>query len=55
MAQAFGYLLAAIGPMLIGYLHDITHAWTIPLLTLIGVSLIVITFGSLAGRDKYVS
>ncbi len=54
MAQALGYLLAAIGPIFIGYLYDVTHAWTVPLLTLIGVALIVITFGSLAGRDKYV-
>ncbi|MGY0692120.1 CynX/NimT family MFS transporter [Virgibacillus sp. FSP13] len=54
MAQSLGYLLAAIGPIFIGYLYDVTHAWTVPLLTLIGVALIVITFGSLAGRDKFV-
>ncbi|MEN1967355.1 MFS transporter [Lentibacillus sp. N15] len=54
MAQSLGYLLAAIGPIFIGYLYDITHNWTIPLITLIGVAFVVIAFGSFAGRDKYV-
>ena len=35
MAQSVGYLLAAMGPMLFGYLHDLTDSWTIPLLILI--------------------
>ncbi|WP_439649452.1 CynX/NimT family MFS transporter [Lentibacillus daqui] len=55
MAQSFGYLLAAIGPIFIGYLYDLSHSWTIPLITLIGVGFIVIIFGSFAGRDRYVS
>lgn len=54
MAQSLGYVLAAIGPIFIGYLYDLTYAWTIPLLTLIGVSIIVIIFGTLAGRNRYV-
>ncbi|WP_188454176.1 CynX/NimT family MFS transporter [Virgibacillus oceani] len=54
MAQSLGYVLAAVGPMFIGYLFDLTHVWTIPLVTLIGVSLFVVIFGLGAGRDKYV-
>ncbi|MFC4557571.1 CynX/NimT family MFS transporter [Virgibacillus kekensis] len=54
MAQSIGYLLAAVGPMFIGFLYDLTHAWTVPLLTIIGVALLVMTFGMLAGRDRYV-
>ncbi|PAV30989.1 MFS transporter [Virgibacillus profundi] len=54
MAQAFGYVLAATGPMFIGYLYDVTHVWTVPLLTMIGVALLVVLFGMGAGRDKYV-
>jgi len=54
MAQSLGYLLAAIGPMLIGYLYDLTDSWEIPLLTLIVVAIIVIIFGSLSGRNRYV-
>ncbi|WP_404454381.1 MFS transporter [Virgibacillus necropolis] len=54
MAQSLGYTLAAIGPMLIGFLFDITHAWSVPLLTLIGVAVLVAIFGYCAGRNKYV-
>ncbi|MFD1362165.1 CynX/NimT family MFS transporter [Lentibacillus salinarum] len=54
MAQAFGYTLAAVGPMFIGYLYDMTHFWTVPLITLIAVSILVMAFGMGAGRDRYV-
>lgn len=54
MAQSIGYLLAAIGPMFIGYLFDLTHAWTVPLFTLLIITVLVILFGLGAGRDKYV-
>lgn len=54
MAQSTGYMLAAIGPILIGYLYDMTQVWTIPLITLIVISGLVMTFGMLSGRDKYV-
>ncbi|SDJ51012.1 CynX/NimT family MFS transporter [Salimicrobium halophilum] len=54
MAQAFGYALAAIGPMLIGLLFDISGSWTIPIITLLIVSLGVIGFGMEAGKNRYV-
>lgn len=54
MAQAIGYLIAAIGPIVIGYLHDITGTWQIPLLTLLGITMLVIIFGLGAGRNRYV-
>ncbi|SFA87508.1 MFS transporter, CP family, cyanate transporter [Lentibacillus halodurans] len=54
MAQSLGYTLAAVGPMFIGYLYDLTDFWTIPLMTLIGVAILVMTFGMGAGRDRYV-
>lgn len=54
MAQSLGYCLAAVGPMLIGYLFDLTHAWTVPLITLIGVSILVMVFGMGVGRNRYV-
>src|SRR5699024_6658400 len=38
MAQSFGYLLAAVGPVLFGALHDFTEGWTAPLVMLIVVS-----------------
>ncbi len=54
MAQSTGYILAAIGPILIGYLYDMTQVWTIPIITLIVISGVVTTFGMLSGRDEYV-
>jgi len=54
MAQSTGYILAAAGPMFIGYLFDYTHLWTIPLITLIIISVVVMLFGMLSGRDQYV-
>lgn len=54
MAQSTGYVLAAVGPLFIGYLYDLTHAWTVPLIMLIVVSVILTVFGMLSGRDQYV-
>lgn len=54
MAQSIGYLLAAIGPVFIGFLHDLTNEWTVPLIVLIGITVLVIIFGLGAGRNKYV-
>ncbi len=54
MAQSLGYVLAAIGPMLIGYLFDVTGMWTTPLITLILIAGLVTCFGLGAGRNKRV-
>ncbi|MDC3425721.1 MFS transporter [Aquibacillus sp. 3ASR75-11] len=54
MAQSIGYLLAAIGPMFIGLLYDLTNNWTLPLTTLLIVAGMMIFFGLGAGRNKVV-
>ncbi|WP_251552118.1 CynX/NimT family MFS transporter [Neobacillus muris] len=54
MAQSTGYIPAAVGPLFIGYLFDMTASWTLPLITLILISFIVMLFGMLAGRNRYV-
>jgi CP family cyanate transporter-like MFS transporter len=54
MAQAVGYLIAAAGPVAVGALHDHTGSWTPPLLTVIGLELVLIVFGYLAGRDRVI-
>ncbi len=54
MAQSVGYLLAAIGPTLFGYLHDVSNSWTTPLFILVGASLLIFLFGLGAGRDRYI-
>ncbi|MEC0166968.1 MFS transporter [Paenibacillus graminis] len=54
MAQSIGYLLAAMGPALIGYLHDATHSWSVPLLILVGVSALLCLVGLGAARNQFV-
>jgi CP family cyanate transporter-like MFS transporter len=54
MAQSVGYLLAALGPMLFGYLHDVTHSWTTPLLILVGAILLLFIFGLGAAKDRQI-
>lgn len=54
MAQSIGYLLAAAGPFAIGIVFDLTTSWTVPLIVLILISTLIMIFGFLAGRNKYV-
>ncbi|SHE68549.1 MFS transporter, CP family, cyanate transporter [Seinonella peptonophila] len=54
MAQSIGYLIAAIGPLLIGGIHDLTHTWTTPFLVLIGSALFMTVTGYLGSRDRYI-
>ncbi|MFO1502844.1 MAG: MFS transporter [Steroidobacteraceae bacterium] len=51
MAQAVGYLVAAVTPICIGYIHDRTRQWTAALLLMIGVVLVQLVSGYLAGRS----
>jgi CP family cyanate transporter-like MFS transporter len=37
MSQGFGYLIAAVGPLLTGLLHSLTGHWTVPLAVLIAL------------------
>ncbi|MBK6672546.1 MAG: MFS transporter [Proteobacteria bacterium] len=50
MAQAVGYSVAAVTPILIGYIHDQTHQWTAALLLMICLALVQLVVGLLAGR-----
>ncbi|WP_239565329.1 CynX/NimT family MFS transporter [Brevibacillus fulvus] len=52
MAQSVGYLLAAIGPTLFGYLHDTTNSWTVPLLILVGAAVLLFLFGMGAAKNR---
>ncbi len=38
MAQGVGYLIAAVGPTLLGALYDIAHNWSLPLAVLLGAA-----------------
>src|SRR5699024_91628 len=52
MAQAVGYLLAAVGPILLGTLLDVTGTWSYSLYTLLGVTVLIAVIGLGAGRDR---
>lgn len=54
MAQSIGYLLAAAGPLLFGFIHDLTNNWTVPLVMLVIVTVLYGVTGYGAGADKVV-
>ncbi|MBC3515422.1 MFS transporter [Neobittarella massiliensis] len=54
MAQSIGYLLAAVGPILIGALYDVIGSWMVPLGVLVGVLVLLTLFGVGAARDRYI-
>jgi len=49
-AQGAGYLVASAGPLTIGFLHDATGGWTLPGAVLLGVAVVELISGLLAGR-----
>ena len=55
MAQAGGYMLAAIGPTGLGAIHDLAGGWTVPLWALIAVAVVTWVFGLGAARDRLVA
>jgi CP family cyanate transporter-like MFS transporter len=55
MAQTVGYLLAATGPALLGLVHDLTGAWTVPLAALAATTVAILVAGLAAGRDALVA
>lgn len=54
MAQCIGYFLAAIGPFLFGFLHDLTGGWNIPLIVITAFAVVTVLYGWLAGRERYI-
>lgn len=54
MAQSAGYLLAAMGPFIIGFLFDFFHNWTLPLILLLVITILYTAAGIGAGRNLYV-
>ncbi|MFW0761935.1 CynX/NimT family MFS transporter [Staphylococcus cohnii] len=52
--QSVGYLIAAIGPFLIGYLHDYTGNWISGIIALLLMSLLFFIFGYPAAKNRVV-
>ncbi len=51
MAQSVGYVLAALGPITIGFLYHLTAGWTVPLLLLLTTSILMLAAGIPASRN----
>lgn len=55
MTLSVGYLVAAIGPSLLGVVHDATGGWSVPLIVLAAVAAAELPVGLRATRDWVVS
>jgi CP family cyanate transporter-like MFS transporter len=51
MAQAIGYTMAAVVPIVIGFIHDLTQGWELPLLLMIALAVMQLAMGYLSGRQ----
>ncbi|MEE4596419.1 MFS transporter [Streptomyces sp. DSM 41524] len=52
MAQTWGYLLAAVGPLALGVVHQTTGGWALPLTLMLAVCGALALLGLGAGRDR---
>lgn len=55
VAQSGGYLLAAVGPVFFGFIHDETGSWYAPMILFIVTVVVLFFAGMHAGRDRFVS
>ncbi|KQQ26874.1 MFS transporter [Frondihabitans sp. Leaf304] len=53
-AQGVAYALGALGPLLVGLLHDVSDGWTLPLLFLLVVALVAIVPAVTLARPAFV-
>ncbi len=51
-AQSAGYLIAAAGPLAVGFLHSATGGWRVPVLALLAVTALEFWAGWLAARAR---
>jgi CP family cyanate transporter-like MFS transporter len=54
MAQSIGYLIAGVGPILVGGLMDATGSWSLPLMIMTALMVVLCGFALAAGRDRYI-
>lgn len=55
LVQSVGYLIAAVAPLAIGALHDLTGSWTPALIVVLGLLGPQLLFGMAAARDRKVA
>lgn len=55
MAQSGGYIIAGLGPLLMGGLYSLTHGWAAPIVFLIVANAFGLVMGYLAGRERVIT
>jgi CP family cyanate transporter-like MFS transporter len=55
MSQSVGYTLAALGPLLMGFIHDLTGGWTVPMAVVLATTVVLLLSGLAAARDRLVA
>lgn len=50
--QGVGYTLGALGPLVVGLLHQTTGAWTVPLIVLTVTALAAAAAGAVVARPR---
>lgn len=52
--QTVGYILGAVGPFVVGLLHDATGGWTVPLVFLLAVVVLILPAAAILARGRTV-
>jgi len=52
--QGVGYLIAALGPLLVGVLHDLTQGWSASLALMAATAAVLVIFGVLLRTPRFV-
>lgn len=55
MAQSIGYMIAALGPIMLGTIAEWSGGWIVPLCILMAVALCIAFFGTIAGKDEKIA
>ena len=53
-AQGIGYGIGALGPLVVGVLHELTDGWTAPILFLTAVAVVAVPFGVVLSHPRTV-
>ncbi len=51
--QGLGYTLSCLGPLLFGWLHELTHGWLWPFAMLVACLVVLVVGGRMACRPRY--
>lgn len=54
LSQGVGYAIAALGPLVVGAIHDATGSWKVAFLLLLCLTVPELWFGLISGKPRYV-